>query len=160
MIEIKQGDALNGLKEDGLSIVAHGVNCMGKFASGFAAAVAKRYPQAREEYLDKHRKRGWELGEVQYSVVRKTNVGKGVIANCATQYTYGYEGRLYLEYDALEDCLKQVFNITRMCNGKLHMPWIGCGLAGGDKEKVTKIIEKVDLYYLNQVPCTIWELPK
>ena len=47
-----------------------------------------------------------------------------------------------LRYDALETCLMKVAGYCKKNNMSVHMPRIGCGLAGGDWEKVEAIINK------------------
>ena len=45
-----------------------------------------------------------------------------------------------IRYDALLECLKQLGFEAHQRNASIHMPRIGCGLAGGKWDKVEKLI--------------------
>lgn len=146
-------------------IIAHGVNCRGAFGSGVAGQIAKRFPQARLCYMTKHYHQGWELGQVQYvdinyALNEKINQHMPdfgstlVIANMATQFTYGKTG-VHINYDAVEQCLTGVINFADSNNWNIAMPWVGCGLAGGDKKKVLEILNKCLVNF--NVLVEVWE---
>lgn len=135
MIVYKQGDVLASDEKK----IAHGCNCSGGFGSGFAKAVAERYPSVREAYLVRHNSRGWNLGDVQL-----IGVGDGSgreIANCATQQRYGRpdEGP-YVSYVAIRQVIKDLVS-SSWCGG-FAMPKIGAGLAGGNWEIIERIINE------------------
>lgn len=61
------------------------------------------------------------------------------VINAYTQYDYGTD-KINLDYDALRLCLRK---INMLCDGlDIGLPKIGCGLAGGDWNIVSKIIEE------------------
>ena len=146
-----QGD----IRDTDIQYIAHGVNCQGKMGSGVAKALFTLWPKVRSQYLDFHKHNihivinGTEdfLGVVQFiDCLDKT------ILNMFTQNYYGYDGKLYLSYEALRECFENImkFDVT-----ELAIPRIGCGLAGGDWEKVKEIINdvtkdkiKVTVYYI------------
>ncbi|CAM6003934.1 unnamed protein product [Sphagnum balticum] len=134
MIVYKQGDIL----ESDEKRIAHGCNCSGGFGSGFAKAVAARYPSVRESYLHRYNTRGWKLGEVQL-----LGLGDGSgreLANCATQQRYGSptEGP-YVSYPAIRQVIK---NLVQSWPSGFAIPKIGAGLAGGNWDIISKIIEE------------------
>jgi O-acetyl-ADP-ribose deacetylase (regulator of RNase III) len=103
---------------------------MGK---GIAKDIKKKFPEAYE--VDCSTKKGdkSKLGTITF-----TKSTEPVVANCYTQYRYGNDGRLYCDYDALRSCMK---NIKKNFSGKkIGLPKIGCSLAGGDWNIVSKII--------------------
>ena len=66
---------------------------------------------------------------------------KKLIANCITQEHYGYDGHLYVDYDAIRKCMWALNAEAKVDDlGPVAMPRIGCGLAGGDWNIVSKII--------------------
>ena len=134
MIVYKQGDVL----ESDEKVIAHGCNCSGGFGSGFAKAVATKYPGVRESYLHKFKQRGWKLGDVQL-----IGVGDGSgreIANCATQQNYGKaEKGPYISYPAVRDVIRE---LVKSYPGGFAMPKIGAGLAGGNWEIIESIINE------------------
>ena len=134
MIVYKHGDLLASDEK----VIAHGCNCSGGFASGFAKQVAERYPAAREAYLHRHNTRGWSLGDVQLIGVGD---GSGVtIANCGTQQRYGRtdEGP-YVSYPAIKLVIR---NLAKSFPQGFAIPKIGAGLAGGNWDIIAKIIEE------------------
>lgn len=132
MIVYKTGDVLDSEEK----YIAHGCNCSGGFGSGFAKAVAERYPSVREAYLHRYNTRGWKLGEVQL-----LGIGDGSgreIANCATQLRYGKptEGP-YVSYLAIREVVR---NLVQSWPQGFAMPKIGAGLAGGNWDIISEII--------------------
>ena len=57
-----------------------------------------------------------------------------------------------LRYDAVQDCLKQLAVRALELEASVHMPRIGCGLAGGKWDKIEPIIleelikKEIDVY--------------
>src|SRR3954468_22751791 len=47
-----------------------------------------------------------------------------------------------IRYDAVASCLRQVAVKARELEATVHMPRIGCGLAGGEWSKVEPLIEE------------------
>ena len=134
MIVYKKGDLLASDEKR----IAHGCNCSGGFGSGFAKAVADRYPNVREGYLYRHNSVTWRLGHVQI-----IGVGDGSgreIANCATQQWYGRpdEGP-YVSYPAIRQVIRDL--VDSWPDG-FAIPKIGAGLAGGNWDIISKIIEE------------------
>jgi O-acetyl-ADP-ribose deacetylase (regulator of RNase III) len=119
------------------TIIAHGVNCLGRFGSGVAGYIKNNYPIVREKYLEKYEKEGWTLGDIQ--VVEA--YGKKFI-NCATQHDCGNNPDLrYVNYDAVKTCLKKVKKFA--VNKTVAIPMIGAGLANGDWDIIEEIIDDI-----------------
>lgn len=138
---------INGdLFEDDHDIIAHGVNCSGGFGSGIAGIITERYPWVRQRYFDKFDKNGWKLGEVQF-VVPNSSMVLPIIANVATQQKFGYDGKKYVTYTAIEKGMTTVIQYAYDAGLDVALPKIGCGLAGGNWEKVLSILTKVSLRY-------------
>lgn len=144
-IEYRQGDVLEALKHGDIGIVAHGVNCSGGFGSGIAGQIAKQYPRVRQMYMKKYEKDKWLLGDIQY--VAADIVDNKVVINCATQQTYGRNPRnqpngRYCDYEAIRRVMARLNVLLKGIDIKLAMPYIGCGLAGGDWLEVETIINE------------------
>lgn len=134
MIVYKKGDVL----ESDEKYIAHGCNCSGGFGSGFAKAVAERYPCVREGYLYRHNTVGWRLGAVQ---VIGVDDGSGrEIANCGIQLRYGKptEGP-YVSYPAIREAIR---DLVRTWPSGFAMPKMGAGLAGGNWDIISQIINE------------------
>lgn len=130
-----QGDVFETGRQ---AILVHQVNGRGKMGSGVARQIADRFPEVKEAYLLKHRRTGWELGSVQFVGVDHPVIKE--IVNLCGQDGYGYDGRLYTDYAALERGLATVFRYAEGESRGVSLPLIGCGLAGGSWEVVEKII--------------------
>lgn len=134
MITYIKGDLLGSDEKH----IAHGCNCSGGFGSGFAKQIAEQYPQLRHAYLHRHNTRGWKLGDVQI-----VGVGDGSgreVANCATQERYGRpdEGP-YVSYPAIRQVIR---DLLKSWPSGFAIPRIGAGLAGGNWDIISGIIEE------------------
>lgn len=122
-----------------LKYIAHGVNCQNKMGSGVAKAIYEKYPEVKEEY---HKycdivKRYGLLGRCQKVYVEN---GTKRILNLFTQEYYGYDGKKYINYNAISNIFK---NLTEEMNiGKIAIPKIGAGLAGGDWNIIEALINE------------------
>ena len=61
-----------------------------------------------------------------------------------------------IRYDALLECLKQLGFHAHQLRASIHMPRIGCGLAGGQWQKIEPLIS-------NTIPGTeifVYDLPR
>ncbi|AGO47535.1 macro domain containing protein [Cellulophaga phage phi4:1] len=68
-----------------------------------------------------------------------------IVVNAYTQFNYGSNhpdgDKIPLDYSALELCL---LKMNKTFAGKhIGLPWIGCGLAGGDKTIVESMIKRI-----------------
>jgi O-acetyl-ADP-ribose deacetylase (regulator of RNase III) len=127
-------------------IIAHGVNCRGKFGSGVAGQIRKLYPRVREAYLEKHELYGWKLGQIQFVYANGPERVKGQpywIVNMATQDACGYDGKVYVDYLAVELCFNTLFRFCEYNKDRIAIPKVGCGLAGGEWPQVESILLKL-----------------
>lgn len=134
-----KGDATQP-QAKGVKIIAHVCNDLGGWGKGFVLAISKRWSEPEEAYRDWHRNRAkndFELGAVQF-----VQVGDYVwIANMIGQrgMKTGSQGPP-VRYEAIRSCLAQVANTAIELSASVHMPRIGCGLAGGSWDKVEPLI--------------------
>jgi O-acetyl-ADP-ribose deacetylase (regulator of RNase III) len=143
MINYLTGDATLPIKTP--AIIAHICNSVGGWGSGFVIAVTKRFGKGPENDYRNWYKNGpyFALGKIQLVPVQ----GKILVANMIAQKGVG--GIKPLDLTALETCLGTLYEITKDSVFTVHMPRIGCGLAGGTWEEVEPIILRtmtVDTY--------------
>lgn len=158
MIYNISGDALIACKG---GILCHQTNYFGVMGAGIAAAIKAKL-LSREEfmmYVDVCKKLGrGNLGAVQFLFVRDGTV----VANCFSQddktNTYP-KGRIapYTDYGAVRSCLEVVKGDAERWVKSVYIPYkYGCGIAGGDWNKVQEIINDVfkdstiDLYIIRR----------
>jgi len=146
MIIYKKGN----LFTSNADVFAHGCNCIGGFGAGIALQFSTKFPASKEAYVKKHQTIGWKLGEVQ--LVKEANK---IIANCATQYGYGKYGnkKIHADYNAIETCFKKLYKYVKENNKSIAIPKIGAGLAGGDWQVISKIIEEI----FHDIEIEVWE---
>lgn len=136
------------------NIICHQVNCQGVMGHGIAKQVKEKYKGVFNEYkryCDAHAdNRETMLGEalivdVDYGAAVLdwlVNKERKYIANIFGQLTYGTG--LRTNYKALVLGLEVVANFAKEHNLSVAIPYkIGCGLAGGDWNKVNILIEGV-----------------
>jgi len=126
--------------------IAHGCNAQGKMGSGVAKALMDQYPSVRKTYIVEHRRTLQEhepfLGTVHIGYSGEDHM----IFNTITQESYGYDGKLYASYVAIEQSivtLDLMMHVASRAAGKMQhiaFPLLGCGLAGGDWAIVSKIL--------------------
>ena len=132
--------------ETELDYIAHGVNCQNVMGSGVAKALFIKWPKVKESYhlymdtyIPECPKGGKDfLGFVDAVEVDDT---KKVVFNCWTQENFGPADKQYVDYNAVKECFTI---LTRHYNlSKLAIPKIGCGLAGGNWNIVSALIDEI-----------------
>jgi O-acetyl-ADP-ribose deacetylase (regulator of RNase III) len=143
MIPLKyiKGDA-TAPQAKGVKIIAHVCNDRGKWGKGFVMALSARWPEPETAYREWHRGRGqndFGLGAVQFVQVEPYIW----VANMVGQHGMKGSARTPpIRYEAVEDCLGKVAQKARELGASVHLPRIGCGLAGGKWERVEPLIIK------------------
>lgn len=152
MIKYVKGDATNPCIKDGIRIIAHICNDVGKFGAGFAKCIAERWGIVRDRYVEwSIHPSGTLLGDCQV-----VPVGSNIyVVNMIAQHGVRSSDNLSpIDYNALAECLNLLYDwvasYTKVKNCLLrpkycpditiHMPRIGCGLAGGDWRIISSVL--------------------
>lgn len=145
MIHNISGDALIACKG---GILCHQTNYFGVMGAGIAAAIRTRLLSRDDymQYVDICRKCGRDnLGAVQFLFVSNGTV----VANCFSQddklniYPKGKIAPL-TDYNAIRMCMEVMKSNAERWNKSVYIPYkYGCGIAGGDWNKVQEIINDV-----------------
>ena len=134
--------------------LVHVVNCAGRWGAGFSGAVSKRWPFVETTYRRYWRK--YRMGDVQQVSVggRATVVNLFGQANVRTPRV-----PKPISYGAVRKGLDALGRIILKRGGTatVHMPRIGCGLAGGDWEEVRRIV--VEELVERRVRVYVYDLP-
>jgi O-acetyl-ADP-ribose deacetylase (regulator of RNase III) len=141
----------------GSKIIAHVCNDIGAWGRGFVLALSKLSPAPerafREWYRGRERER-FALGAVQFVLV----CSDISVANMIGQHRLRKSGGVPpIRYDALETALKIVGEKAQTENATVHLPRIGCGLAGGEWHKIEPLIERQICAF--DVPVFVYDLP-
>ena len=152
-----KGDATYPIGK-GNKIIAHVCNDIGAWGAGFVLAISKRWNEPEAMYRSlKRLRRGYVLGDVQEVLVTDEDCEKQIfianmiaqhdIATCNYSLSYDFNGNAIYEppirYDAVRECLIKVNEFAKSLNASIHMPRIGCGLAGGEWSEIAKIIKDI-----------------
>lgn len=148
-IEYFKGDATNPQKT-GNKIIVHVCNDIGGWGKGFVMAISKRWAAPETAYRAWYKsQQDFFLGAVQLVQVQEDCW----IANVIGQHKINKDenGNPPIRYDAISKGLETVALSAKELNASIHMPRIGCGLAGGTWDKIEPIIQTTLLCKMIQV---------
>lgn len=153
MINYVVGDATNPQGE-GNKIITHVCNDIGAWGAGFVMALSAKWSEPEESF------RWWAshgvaanyfLSHTQYVKVEEDIWVANMVAQSGIR---SVDNPHPLDYHSLEVCLLNVADSARYESASIHMPRIGCGLAGGSWEKVSEIIERS----MHDLSVTVYDL--
>jgi len=138
-IHYLKGDATQP-RAKGNKIIAHICNDLGGWGKGFVLAISKRWKAPETAYRAWHRgraKNDFALGAVQVIPVEPYLWVANMVAQRGMKT--GSNGPPIC-YEAVRSCLRKMALEAKNLNATLHMPRIGCGLAGGKWERIEPIL--------------------
>ena len=148
MITYVTGDATDP-QVPGNKVIAHVCNDVGGWGRGFVLSLSRKWPQPEQSYRRWYQEQDnaeeWppmKLGETVFVPVQPDIY----VANMIGQHGImpKDDGTPPIRYGALEECLRDVERFARdWDHASIHMPRIGCGLAGGEWSEVEKILDRV-----------------
>ena len=170
------GDATQPQGE-GNKIIIHCCNDIGAWGAGFVMALSSRWenPEASYRHWFEHRKYlffglasdpwlGFEpipslaqlvspkLGEVDLCKVENDIYVANIIGQRGVA---GPDNQSPVVYDAIRSGVKQVQKYAELLKASVHMPRMGCGLAGGEWSEIEKIINEE----LEGIDVTVYDFP-
>ncbi|UGT44358.1 macro domain-containing protein [Nocardia yamanashiensis] len=153
-LRIIKGDATCP-QAKGPKVIAHVCNDLGGWGKGFVLAVSKRWAEPERAYREWHRGRAgndFGLGATQLVQVREDIWVANMVAQRGIRRG---SGGVPIRYDAVAQCLSAVAEHAVRLGASVHMPRIGCGLAGGKWERIEPII--ADTLSARQVAVTVYD---
>ncbi|AMW14179.1 Appr-1-p processing protein [Streptomyces qaidamensis] len=126
----------------GVKIIAHVCNDIGGWGKGFVLAISRRWPEPEAAYRAWHRDRAandFALGAVQFVQVERYVWVANMIGQRGTRT--GSKG-VPVRYEAIDTALETLAGKAGELGGSVHMPRIGCGLAGGRWTRVEPLVEE------------------
>lgn len=124
----------------GNKIICHVCNDIGAWGAGFVLAISARWSGPKDEYRGWYAaKDGFRLGAVQFVQVEPYIWVANMIGQRGIKT--GSKGPP-IRYDAVDECLATVGDEAVKIQASIHMPRIGCGLAGGKWEEIVPMIVK------------------
>ena len=139
----------------GVKVITHICNDIGGWGKGFVLALSKKWKMPEEAYRQWYKSQEeFTLGAVQFVNVEN----KLYVANMIGQHGIykDSKGLPPIRYDAVRQCLKEVALFTIAHKASVHMPRIGCGLAGGKWERMEQIIKEELI--TKEIAVTVYDL--
>ncbi|MGB2571206.1 macro domain-containing protein [Micromonospora citrea] len=138
-LTVIRGDATSP-QARGPKVIAHLCNDQGGWGKGFVLAISRRWPEPERDYRAWHRRRA--ANDFGLGAVRLVRVGGDTwVANMVGQRgTRTGSNGPPIRYDAVQRCLTTLADQARERGASVHMPCIGCGLAGGSWSRIEPII--------------------
>ena len=125
----------------GNKIIAHICNDIGAWGRGFVLALSKISPlpeRAYREWYAMRKQNDFALGAVQFVSITPDIVVANMIGQHAIRAQRGVQP---IRNEAVETALKIVGKEAFSNQASVHLPRIGCGLAGGLWDKIETLIE-------------------
>ena len=122
----------------GVKIVCHVCNDLGRWGKGFVLAVSRRWAEPEAAYRE-WAAAGLKLGEVQFVRVEPYVWVANMVGQRGVKT--GSSGPP-IRYPAVAACLRAVAEKALELGASVHMPRIGCGLAGGDWSRIEPLIDE------------------
>jgi O-acetyl-ADP-ribose deacetylase (regulator of RNase III) len=136
------GDATNPVADEP-AIIAHICNDVGAWGAGFVRALSKRWKKPEQQFRLWFRGHlanapPFALGNVLFVPVDE----EVLVANMIAQHGIGrHASEPPIRYDAVNHALGVVAEEALRLGASVHMPRIGCGLAGGTWDRIQPLIE-------------------
>ena len=132
-----EGDLIQLALQGRFDVIVHGCNCQCAMGAGIAKAIRAEFPEAYA--ADRATTKGdrSKLGKLSIANVRRGQYDITVV-NAYTQFHWRGKGVL-ADYGAIQSCMRQIRE--QFPGRRVGYPLIGAGLAGGDWEQITRIID-------------------
>ncbi|GAA2302031.1 macro domain-containing protein [Streptomyces kunmingensis] len=149
-----RGDATQPFGK-GPRLIVHVCNDIGGWGKGFVLALSRRWPEPEKAYRRWHRERAtndFGLGAVQFVQVESYLWVANLVGQRGTRT--GSKG-VPVRYEAIGAGLADVAAKAAELGASVHMPRIGCGLAGGKWPRVEPLI--TERLTARGIPVTVYD---
>ncbi|GAA1653946.1 macro domain-containing protein [Actinoplanes couchii] len=153
-LKIIKGDATSP-QAKGPKIIAHVCNDIGGWGKGFVVAVSRRWPEPERDFRKWHRERAsndFGLGATQLVQVKPYVWVANMVGQRGIRTGSGGPP---VRYEAIDKCLFALAGHAARIGASVHMPRIGCGLAGGKWERIEPLI--VTNLCDRDIPTTVYD---
>ena len=137
-MKIVKGDLIKLALNGNFDLIIHGCNCFCTMGAGIAKTIKKTFPEAYSADLNTRKGDRSKLGTITW-IETQSEFGRLIVVNGYTQFHWKGKERK-VDYAAL----RQVFrNVKKEFSGlRIAYPAIGAGLAGGNWEIISNIIDE------------------
>lgn len=125
----------------GAKIIVHVCNDSGKWGKGFVLAISKRWPAPEKIYRDAFKATPPPaLGDVQFVAVADDITVANIIGQHGVRSPSNKTAPAPIRYEAIRTGLDKLADYAAARQASVHMPRVGCGLAGGTWDAMEPII--------------------
>ena len=146
MLQHAKGNLIDMAEAGLFDVIVHGCNCQNTMGSGIAKEIRARYPEAYTVDTSYHKDLAIDYGEPfifeklgNYTECMPDHE-KFTIINAYTQVHFLPRGIDHFEYDSFNMILRKL--AVRFPDSRFGFPYIGMGLAGGDKGFIIELLER------------------
>ena len=133
-----KGDLLKLAAAGEFDVIIHGCNCFHTMGAGIAKSIKQRFPDAFAADLETEMGSRAKLGSFSSATVDCD--GRALtIVNAYTQFDMGGR-RINADYDAIRSVFRKIK--STFPGKRIGYPMIGAGLAGGDWNVISRIINE------------------
>jgi O-acetyl-ADP-ribose deacetylase (regulator of RNase III) len=136
MLKHTKGNLLDLAEAGEFDIVVQGCNCFNTMGGGIAREIRERYPVVASVDMETLKGDYRKLGNWTECDAGEKN--RFTVINAYTQYNMS-RGTDVFEYTAFQLILEKLAFVFP--GKRFGLPYIGCGLAGGDKDVIIPMIE-------------------
>lgn len=142
----------------GPKVIVHVCNDKGGWGRGFVLALTARWPEPEAAYRAWHAEGDAE--DFALGTVRFVEVDRELwVANLIGQHgVKTVDGVPPVRYDAIRLGFQRVAEFTASHEASVHMPRLGCGLAGGEWDRVEPLINEEII--AQGLSATVYDLPE
>ena len=133
-----KGDLIELAIDGEFDLIIHGCNCFCTMGAGIAKTIKLKFPEAYKADLKTEKGDKSKLGTISVAETETEN-GKLIIVNGYTQFYWRGNGNK-ADYDAIRNVFQKVKE--KFSGLRIGYPAIGAGLAGGDWNIISEIIEQ------------------
>jgi O-acetyl-ADP-ribose deacetylase (regulator of RNase III) len=126
----------------GVKLICHICNDLGGWGKGFVLAISRRWKAPEQQYRAWYADRtnnDFGLGAVQFVQVEPYIWVANMIAQRGMKR--GSSGPP-IRYEAVAECLQKAAAKALELDASVHMPRIGCGLAGGEWSRIEPLLQE------------------
>ena len=137
-MNVVEGDLIKLAQEGEFDVIIHGCNCFCAMGAGIAKGIKQAFPEAYQADLATPKGLQSKLGTISTAKL-KVKGKQLVIVNAYTQYHWKGSGNK-ADYQAIRNVFKVIKH--HFSGLTIGYPLIGAGLAGGDWELISSIIDQ------------------
>ena len=125
---------------EGIKIICHICNNKNKWGAGFVMALSKKWVEPETYYRTMIE---YKLGDMEIVPVEANVFVANMIAQDNIISNLNENDKPPIRYHAVAEALYKINDEAKKLGATIHMPRIGCGLAGGKWSIIERIIEEV-----------------